>query len=649
MMKSLLALPRGYKRFIAVVLDTGSLLLAFLLAASLHFNRLYLLTDTNVGYALAIAIPVSLLLFVRLGLYRAVLRYMPMSALLVITLGVFVSAFVLEFANWILNADIPVSVVINFGFMALVFVGGLRLVMRAVYEQLVSRKKSSVIIYGAGSAGRQLALSLSNGAEYHPVCFVDDDPSLHGSSLMGLRVRSPAMLENKITRYQVKHVLLAIPSATRTRRKEILEKLEPLRVNVQTIPGMSDMVNGNMRIDELQSVRIEDLLGRDPVDPHRELMDLNIRGKAVMVTGAGGSIGAELCRQIIIYQPKMIILFDVSEYNLYAIERELSQLVQTEKLKVELKSILGSVTNQQRVAEVITAFKVKTLYHAAAYKHVPLVEYNIAEGIYNNIFGTWHTAEAALAAGVKNFVLISTDKAVRPTNVMGATKRFAELVLQGLAKRQVEGGNHTSNMHISMVRFGNVLGSSGSVVPVFRRQIELGGPVTVTDPEITRYFMTIPEAAQLVIQAGAMGALNTDNGYPTEGQVYVLDMGAPVKILDLAKKLIHLMGLEIKNNENPHGDIEVQYSGLRPGEKLYEELLIGNDESGTAHERIMSANELSLEWHEVMVLLERLLADIAAHNITGLHQTLVDAPLAFTPVTGVSDLVWKASQVSDNP
>lgn len=648
MIKSLLSLPREIKRLIAVIIDVLSLLFAFFLSFSLYYERFFVPSDSNTTYALVIAIPVSLFLFMKLGLYRAVVRYIAMSALLIITMGVLGSALVLEGANLILNAGIPTSVVINFGFMALVFVGGLRLLMRALYEQRVSREKSGVIIYGAGSAGRQLAQSLSNGAEYNPVCFIDDDNTLHGSNIMGMRVRDPKKLTEWVQRYHAKHVLLAIPSATRSRRKEILEQLEPLKVSVQTIPGMADMVSGNMRIDELQEVRIEDLLGRDPVAPNRELMDLNIRGKVVMVTGAGGSIGAELCRQIVRYQPSIVILFEASEFNLYNIERELTQLAKTEGLTVQLKSILGSVVNEQRMQEVMSTFSVNTVYHAAAYKHVPLVEYNIVEGIRNNIFGTWATSEAALAAGVENFVLISTDKAVRPTNIMGATKRFAELVLQGLAKRQRKAEDNKQKMHISMVRFGNVLGSSGSVVPLFRRQIEAGGPLTVTDPEITRYFMTIPEAAQLVIQAGAMGALQIEQSESMEGQVYVLDMGEPVKIDDLARKLIRLMGLEIKNEANPHGDIEINYSGLRPGEKLYEELLIGDDVKSTAHERIMCANELSISWPDMARLLNELHLGIEEQNVARLYDTLVLAPLAFEPVTGISDLVWDATTKNKN-
>ncbi|MCC5855532.1 MAG: polysaccharide biosynthesis protein [Idiomarina sp.] len=633
MIRQLTTLPRNTKRAIAVAIDIWALLFSYAFALSVRYEQFYIPQDPDVIFAFLASLPVSLLLFVRFGLYRAVVRYMALSALLVISSGVLSSAVVLAAAIWVLQAPVPLSVVITYALMSLILVGGLRLLMRALYEQRISRRKARVVIYGAGAAGRQLAQALINGAEYHPVCFVDDDETLQGSTMLGLQVYEPSHIPELIEQHAPKMVLLAIPSASRSERKEILEQLEPLRVSVQTIPGMADMVNGSMRIDELQDVRIEDLLGRDPVAPNRRLMDANIRNKVVMVTGAGGSIGAELCRQILRYEPKMLVLFEMAEFNLYAIENELLGIAQNEGLQIDIKPVLGSVLNEELMHDVMSQLNVDTVYHAAAYKHVPLVEFNVAEGIRNNIFGTWHTAEAALAAGVRNFVLISTDKAVRPTNVMGATKRFAELVLQGIAARQNE-------MTVSMVRFGNVLGSSGSVVPLFRKQIEAGGPVTVTDPEITRYFMTIPEAAQLVIQAGAMGALQAEQSNTAGGQVFVLDMGEPVKIDSLARKLIRLMGLEIKDANNPHGDIAIEYSGLRPGEKLYEELLIGEDVVETEHPRIMGARELALSWQEVTEYLEQIKVLLSARDIQALHAILQEAPLGFSPVTGVSDILW---------
>lgn len=406
------------------------------------------------------------------------------------------------------------------------------------------------------------------------------------------------------------------------------------------------MVSGNMQIDELQDVRIEDLLGRDPVEPRKRLMEANIRDKSVLVTGAGGSIGSELCRQIIKYEPRMLVLVEVSEYSLYAIEKELQGLIAEAEIDTLIKPVLASVQNQNRLTRLMQRFAINTVYHAAAYKHVPMVEFNVVEGVRNNIFGTLRTAQAAITAGVSDFVLISTDKAVRPTNVMGATKRFAELVLQALASRN---DVHT---HFSMVRFGNVLGSSGSVVPLFRQQIVDGGPVTVTHEDITRYFMTIPEAAQLVIQAGAMGSIAAQAQDNNGGQVFVLDMGEPVRIVELAHKLIRLMGLEIKDANNPHGDIEIVYSGLRPGEKLYEELLIGDNVQTSEHPRILTARELDLTWLELKSYLEQLDGFCTEFSVNQIHQLLKRAPLAFSPSSEICDLTWQPQRktaVSDIP
>lgn len=635
MIKHLTSLPRNTKRAVALTVDILVLAFSYAFALFVRYEQVFIPRDPDVYWAFLLSLPVSLLLFMRLGLYRAVVRYMALSALLVITSGVLTSAFVLWAAVYILGAGVPISVIITYALMSLILVGGLRLLMRALYEQTASRTKTPVMIYGAGSAGRQLAQSLMNGKEFHPVAFLDDDPTLHKSSILGLRVCCPKHIQEAISHYHPKMVLLAIPSAPRSRRKEILEYLEPFKVTVQTIPGMSDVVSGKMRIDELQDVRIEDLLGRDPVEPRKKLMEVNIRGKAVLVTGAGGSIGAELCRQIVQYEPSMLVLVEVSEYNLYAIEKELQAYVHQHELDVLIKPVLSSIQNQNRLTRTMQRFHIETVYHAAAYKHVPMVEFNIVEGVRNNIFGTFRTAQAAITARVKDFVLISTDKAVRPTNVMGATKRFAELVLQGLASRK----DHQT--HFSMVRFGNVLGSSGSVVPLFRRQIAEGGPVTVTHPDITRYFMTIPEAAQLVIQAGAMGSIAARAEGNNGGQVFVLDMGEPVKIVELAQKLIRLMGLEIKSKENPHGDIEIVYTGLRPGEKLYEELLIGENVLESEHKRIMTARELSLPWREIELYLEQLDTLCFEFKVHDIHTLLQQAPLAFQPTSAICDLTWQ--------
>lgn len=638
-------LSRETKRWVAAVFDILALAFSYFFAFSLRYEQIYWPQDKEPLFALLIAIPVSLVLFARFGLYRAVVRYMALSSLLVVSLGILSSAVVITVASWLLQATLPLSVVVSYALMSTLLVAGSRLLVRAAAEREGAAGKERVVIYGAGSAGRQLAQALINGAEYYPVCFVDDDETLHNSTMLGLPVSCPAQLIDVIKRYEATRILLAIPSASRARRREILEVVEPLPVTVQTIPGMADMVDGKMAIDELQDVKIEDLLGRDPVAPRKRLMDTNIRGKNVLVSGAGGSIGAELCRQIVLYQPRLLLLVEISEYNLYAIEKELQDLVLREELEVHLLPVLCSVQKKDRLRALMSRFKINTVYHAAAYKHVPMVEYNIVEGVRNNVFGTWHIAEAAVEAGVRDFVLISTDKAVRPTNVMGATKRFSELVLQGISKRE---GNQT---HFSMVRFGNVLGSSGSVVPLFRQQILKGGPLTVTDPEITRYFMTIPEAAQLVIQAGAMGSLMAFESEKREtdcilsgesGQVFVLDMGEPVKIIDLARKLIRLMGLEVKSKENPDGDIEIVYSGLRPGEKLYEELLIGDNVTITDHPRIMTAREIDLPWAQVAELLQTLDTYCSQYEMEKIHALLCEAPLGFAPTSGINDVLWVA-------
>jgi len=471
-------------------------------------------------------------------------------------------------------------------------VGGSRLVVRAYYQSKLRSSSKNVLIYGAGESGRQLLTALHHGEQYRVVAFVDDDPQSQHSVINGLQVVNPRDIEPLIQEHSITQVLLAIPSATHDRRREIINSLVGLPVHVRTVPKISELVSGVASVNQIQDIDLDDLLGRDPVPPHPELIDRCITDKVVMVTGAGGSIGAELCRQILAAGPRELILFDSSEYALYSIERELKDLQSRGAHYVEMACLLGSVRDQRRLETVFRTFSVQTVYHAAAYKHVPMVEYNVAEGVANNVFGTWHAAEAARKARVETFVLISTDKAVRPTNIMGASKRFAELILQGLAQEEV-------GTRFCMVRFGNVLGSSGSVVPLFREQIENGGPVTVTHPEVSRYFMSIQEAAQLVLQAGAMG---------TGGDVFVLDMGEPVQIVDLAKRMIRLSGHEVGSRTPSRSGLDIEFIGLRPGEKLHEELLLGTSVSGTGHPMIMRAEEESLTYDEIMSALKDLMA-----------------------------------------
>ncbi|WP_348686800.1 nucleoside-diphosphate sugar epimerase/dehydratase [Rheinheimera aquimaris] len=632
MLAWLLTLPRSVKRLISVCADIFFLICSLLAAYALtqHYEQ----TDVGkIAIAFAITLPITLFIFTKLGLYRAVIRYIGQHALGAVLTGIVSSAFVLALLFGLLQVHDKGNLIFVYAILALVSSGGLRLLARMFLVQRNNGHKERVLIYGAGSSGRQLAQALMNGEQYHPVVFVDDDSTLHRSTILGIPVGSPAQITSLIKLHNTSRILLALPSVSRARRREVLDALEELPIPVQSIPGMSDLVDGSMRIDELQDVKIEDLLGRDPVAPKTKLMEANIRDKVVMVTGAGGSIGSELCRQIITCGPRVLVLFELSEFSLYSIEQELSTLIEQRQLDVKLVPVMGTVQRRNRLETVMKAFKVQTVYHAAAYKHVPLVEYNVVEGVRNNVFGTWYAAEAAIASNVETFVLISTDKAVRSTNVMGASKRLAELVLQALAQRQ-------NSTRFCMVRFGNVLGSSGSVVPLFREQIRKGGPLTVTHKDIIRYFMTIPEAAQLVIQAGAMGQ---------GGDVFVLDMGEPVKIADLAKRMIHLMGLEVKDDVHPNGDIEIKYSGLRPGEKLYEELLIGENVRETAHPRIMAADEVCLNWSEMESLLLQLDALCDSFAVTQIIELMRCAPTGFNYSCASSDLVMQTSSDAGLP
>lgn len=626
MLAWLLGLPRVAKRAISVLADTFFLSFSLLMAYGLTqtANQIDL---TPVLLSFAITLPVTLFVFVRLGLYRAVIRYIDQHALGAVLAGIMASSAFLSLLFYMFDIHDKGNLVFVYALMALITSGGLRLLVRMLLVQRNNGHKQRVLIYGAGSSGRQLAQCLFNGEQYHPVMFVDDDNTLQRSTIMGIAVGVPSQISAYIQSKNISRILLAIPSASRARRREVLDLLEHLPVPVLSVPGMSDIVDGKMRIDELQDVKIEDLLGRDPVAPNLKLMNANILDKVVLVTGAGGSIGSELCRQIVRYQPKALVLLELSEYALYNIEQELASIINRDNLAVELVPVMGTVQRQSRLESVMRSFKVDTVYHAAAYKHVPLVEYNVVEGVRNNVFGTWCCAEAAIKTGVETFVLISTDKAVRPTNVMGASKRLAELVLQALARYQ-------SRTRFCMVRFGNVLGSSGSVVPLFREQIRKGGPITVTHKDIIRYFMTIPEAAQLVIQAGAMGQ---------GGDVFVLDMGEPVKISDLARRMVHLMGLEVKDAAHPDGDIEIKYTGLRPGEKLYEELLIGDNTRKTAHPRIMAAEESWLSWQEMLHLLNRMEVACENFDVEQLVELMRSAPTEFNYSCATSDLVVRAA------
>ncbi len=615
----LLGLPRHYKRLLQVLADVIlvwiSLWLAFVVRLG-SFDPIEPLGGHAWLFALApvLAIP----LFIRIGMYRAVMRYLGNDALITIAKAVTFSSLLLALAiYWYRDAPalVPRSLVFNYWWISLMLLGGLRLLLRQYvlgdwYAGMLAVPfgrddgLTRVAIYGAGAAGNQLAAALRMGRAMRPVAFIDDDDDLANRVIAGLKVYKPRYIDQMIGDTGASEVLLAIPSASRARRREILADLERYPLHVRSVPGFMDLASGRVKVEDLQEVDIADLLGRDSVAPDERLLAHCIQGKVVLVTGAGGSIGSELSRQILRLSPTVLLLLDHSEYNLYAIHAELEQQVSERALQLELIPILGSVGNADRMLDVMRTWGVDSVYHAAAYKHVPMVEHNIAEGVMNNVIGTLNCAQAAIQAGVAHFVLISTDKAVRPTNVMGSTKRLAEMALQALSRETAPvlygqaGVNHVNRTRFTMVRFGNVLGSSGSVIPLFREQIRRGGPVTVTHPKITRYFMTIPEAAQLVLQAGSMGQ---------GGDVFVLDMGSPVQIVELAEKMIHLSGLSVRCESNPAGDIAIQFTGLRPGEKLYEELLIGDNVTPTQHPMIMSANEACLPWGEFCDVLDRLL------------------------------------------
>ncbi len=650
-------LPRQKKAFILISADVFFAIFALWAALSLRWGELYI-PKSGEWYLFAAAPVIAVPIFIKMGLYRAIIRYIEVRALWTIiqatTLYALVFAFVLYESG---IKGVPRTVLPLNWLNMMLLVGSSRFFARWWLGELYlnlgggrgvkSHSKKNVVIYGAGNAGVQLASALGYGREFRPIAFIDDDVLLQKQKVNGLRIYPLSSLRYLIERHQVSDILLAMPSANRARKSEIIRLLEPFAVHVMSMPGLSDIAQGKVTVDALQEVDIADLLGRDAVAPDQSLLHANIAGKVVMVTGAGGSIGSELCRQIIRLQPNSLILFEISEFALYAIEKELQHLLAKRRAgsrladgipaipgninnaeEIKLIPVLGSVTNAKRCEKICNIFKVQTIYHAAAYKHVPMVEKNPGEAVWNNIFGTLHVAQAAIKADVETFVLISTDKAVRPTNTMGATKRFAELILQALSLNAV----NNLRTRFTMVRFGNVLGSSGSVVPLFKEQIARGGPVTVTDERIIRYFMTIPEASQLVIQAGAMG-----HG----GDVFVLDMGEPIRIVDLAKRMIHLSGLEIKDAEHPDGDIEISYTGLRPGEKLYEELLIGDNVSKTDHARIMRAQELVIPWAELEKMLATLEQATEDDDFERVRGVLADAVTGFIPQCEIEDVLWK--------
>jgi FlaA1/EpsC-like NDP-sugar epimerase len=629
----LLALPRPAKRITVILLDVSLCVLTVWLAYYLRLGEFISFTGqsywaTRAAWAAAASVVFALPIFIVSGLYRAIFRYSGWPALLAVARAIGVYGLLYASVFTVVGlAGVPRTVGIIQPILLLLFVGASRALARVwlsdPYQSLLKgASRPRVLIYGAGKAGRQLTAAMANSHEMRVVGFLDDDDRLHGHVLNGQPVYNPGDLASLVSTLSVSGVLLAMPGLNRKRRNEILGQIRSARVSVRTLPSVTDLAQGKVSISDLRELDIDDLLGREPVTPNHILLGRNIVGKVVLVTGAGGSIGSELCRQILSVGPARLLLIEQSEFALYAIHQELEDKLAGRELV--LVPLLASVQDDDRMHEIMSTWRPDTVYHAAAYKHVPLVEHNPAEGIKNNVLGTLRTAQAAVENGVSDFVLISTDKAVRPTNIMGASKRLAEMALQALAATD-------PGTQFTMVRFGNVLGSSGSVVPKFRQQIRDGGPITLTHPEITRYFMTISEAAQLVIQAGAMAK---------GGDVFVLDMGQSVKIMDLARRMIELSGLAVKDEHNPDGDIEIEITGLRPGEKLYEELLIGDNPKPTPHPGIMKAHEDFIHWADLEGKLNALEMALSANDVDVVRTMMKKLVSGYTPSDGIVDWVY---------
>ena len=624
--KFLVELPRPVKQAMMITADAFAYMFcAFAAAWLLVGQQLSMSTGFLVGlFAVAVAIPLGW----QQGLYQSVVRYIGTEFVFRANVTAAGSAVAVAGLTYLVGMQYaPFRWAAVFWALSLIYICSSRYLARTFLAPSQSRRhREHVIIYGAGAGGAQLAAGLQATGAFLPVAIVDDDISLHGRRVRGIKVAPPSDIERIIQDHGVTRVLLAMPSASRRRRRRVLEQLASLTVRVQTIPDIRDLVSGQARVDDIREVAVGDLLGRSAVPPDPRLLRACIEGKSVMVTGAGGSIGSELCREIVKLGARKLVLFDICEATLYLIEKVLHKYIESKSIDCEIITLLGSVCDQNRVADVIRTFDVQTIYHAAAYKHVPVVEQNLLEGVRNNALGTFQMAKAACNSSVETFVLVSTDKAVGPTSVMGATKRVAELVLQAMQEE-------FSGVRFCMVRFGNVLESSGSVVPLFREQIRYGGPVTVTHRDIIRYFMTIQEAAELVIGAGSMA---------TGGDVFVLDMGKPVRIQDLARRMINLAGLTVRDDDNPDGDIEIVYTGLRPAEKLYEELLIGNDVSGTDHPRIMRAIESFIPYSELQTLMQQLSAALDSQDCDRVREILIDAVSGYNPTNGIDDLAWAA-------
>jgi FlaA1/EpsC-like NDP-sugar epimerase len=648
-----IAMPRAAKQLIVVTVDTLLCLLSVYTSFYLRLGEFLIFSPSSLlpflitsGASVGLSIPI----FMFSGLYRAIFRYSGMPAMLTIARATLIYGILFSaLFTFIGVLGVPRTIGLIQPIIVFLLVGASRAVARVwlgSFYQIETKRSSlpKALVYGAGIAGRQLASGMANSHEMRVVGYLDDDERLHGHVLNGLPIYNPMDLEEIASQKGITDVLLAMPSASRERRNQILALLSKLKLNVRTLPSLSDIVSGKVALSSVRELDIDDLLGRNLVKPNGVLLNRNTRNKTVLITGAGGSIGAELCRQVVKTQPKRLLLVEMSEFALYQINQEIRAVLKLHggdlNESLDVIPLLASVCDEIRMHEIMNTWKPNTVYHAAAYKHVPLVEHNPAEGFRNNVWGTKVCAEVAIRNGVQNFVLISTDKAVRPTNIMGATKRLAEMVLQAIGEancfsNSVNNSSSSTRTCFSMVRFGNVLGSSGSVVPLFREQIKNGGPITLTHPDISRYFMTIPEAAQLVIQAGAMSS---------GGDVFVLDMGDPVRIYDLANRIVELSGLTLKNEKNPYGDIEIQVTGLRPGEKLYEELLIGNNPRHTLHPRILRAQEKFISWEQLLEELSSLDLAIRVNDMLTLRNILQKLVMGYQPNEKVVDWIYQEQE-----
>jgi len=620
---------RYYKQIIMLAVDLVLLWSALLFALWSRLGTLWIPDSQLDRFLLIFPAVITLFFFVRLGLYRSIIRYMGQQAIVAVFQGVTISAVIVAFTAFLSGGFMPRSVPIIYWCFAYIFIGGSRLLIRAYYQKGLQIHKERVAIYGAGTSGLQVYKALSHGIEYKPAFFLDDNVAKQGMLIDGIYVFDTRNIPELMSRYGATRVLIAMPSISLYRRKEIMRELKEQGVAAQMVPGVEELLDGALSRGEDTKKVYENILGRDPVEPDLSLLNQCIENKVVMVTGAGGSIGGELSRQILFSKPKRLILLESSEYALYNIAKELAEEEKFENLSgVEIVSLIGNVRDKDLMARIIDAYKVQTIYHAAAYKHLPVVEQNIVEGVRNNVFGTLGLAEAAVKQGVETFVMVSTDKAVRPSSIMGASKRCAEMICQSF--------NYHFPTRFCTVRFGNVLGSSGSVVPLFFQQINAGGPITVTHPDVTRFFMTLREAAQLVLQAGSMGR---------GGDIFVLNMGAPVKILDIAQRMIQLMGYEVRDTENPQGDIEISITGMRPGEKLHEELLMGENVTGTHHPMILRAEEAGAEFVNLQSFLGKLAEACNQGDCLAIRHLLQEFIPEYKASEEIQDLAWRESRV----